>query len=86
VRELRVAVDRANMQETTLLEGMYARVTTLPADSPTTAQGLRRFKAPPAVARSKHLLTGPLRVSPVDLKTPSRIEGVLFLLWLALVA
>jgi Domain of unknown function (DUF4277) len=86
VRELRVDVDRVKMQETTLLDGMYALVTTLPADSHTTAQVFQLFKAQHYVERSNHILKGHLRVSPVYLKKPIRIEGLLFILWIALVA
>jgi hypothetical protein len=85
-RELRVEVARANMQETTRWDGMYARVTTLPADTHTTDQVFQLFKAQHDVERSNHLLKGQVMVSPVYLKQPIRIEGLLFLLWLALVA
>jgi transposase len=85
-RELRVDGDRAKMQETTLLDGMYALVTTLPADSHTTEQVFQLFKAQHYVERSNPILKGHLRVSPVYLKKPIRIEGLLFILWIALVA
>jgi hypothetical protein len=64
-RELRVDVDRAKMQETTLLDGMSALVTTLPAETHTTEQVFPLFKAHHDVERSNHLLKGHLRVSPV---------------------
>jgi hypothetical protein len=83
-RELRVEVDLAKRQEATLLEGMYARVTTLPADTDTTDQVCQRSKAQHYVERSNHILKGHLLVNPVYLKKPIRIEGLLFLLWLAL--
>jgi transposase len=71
--------------EATLLEGMYALVTTLPADTYTTDRVFQLFKEQHYVERSNHILKGHLRVSPVYLKKSIRIEGLLFILWLALV-
>jgi transposase len=85
-RERRGDVDRAKRQETTLLDGMSALVTTLPAEPHTTAQVFQLFTEPHDVERSNHLLKGHLRVSPVYLKKPMRLEGRLFMLWMALVA
>ena len=84
-RELRVEVDLAKLQEATLWEGMYALVTTLSADTYTTDQVFQRYKEQHYVERSNHILKGHLLVNPVYLKKPIRIEGLLFLLWLALV-
>jgi transposase len=84
-RELRVAVDLAKLQETTLGEGMYALVTTLAADTYTTDQVLQRYKEQHYVERSNHILKGHLVVNPVSLKKPIRIAGLLFLLGRALV-
>jgi transposase len=85
-RELRVAVDRAKRPATTLGDGMDALVTTLPAETHTTEQVFPLFTARHDVERSNHLLKGHLRVSPVYLKKPMRIEGLLCMLWMALVA
>jgi transposase len=42
------------------------------------------FKEQHYVERSNHILKGHLMVNPVYLKKPLRIEGLLFILWLAL--
>ena len=79
-------VDEAKMQEATQWDGMYALVTTLSAEEYPTDQVFGLFKEQHYVERSNHILKGHLRVSPVYLKKPMRIEGLLFILWLALVA
>jgi transposase len=85
-QELRMEVDEAKMQEATQWDGMYALVTTLSAEEYPTDQVFGLFKEQHYVERSNHILKGHLRVSPVYLKKPMRIEGLLFILWLALVA
>jgi transposase len=85
-QELRVEVDEAKMQEATQWDGLYALVTTLSAEEYPTDQVFGLFKEQHYVERSNHILKGHLRVSPVYLKKPIRIEGLLFILWLALVA
>jgi transposase len=79
-------VDEAKMQEATQWDGMSALVTTLSAEEYPTDQVFGLFKEQHYVERSNHILKGHLRVSPVYLKKPMRIEGLLFILWLALVA
>jgi transposase len=83
-QELRVEVDEAKMQDATQWDGMYALVTTLPAEAYSTDRVFGLYKEQHYVERSNHILKGHLRVSPVYLKKPIRIEGLLFLLWLAL--
>jgi transposase len=85
-QELRVALDEAKMQEATQWDGLYALVTTLPGEAYSTDQVFGLYKEQHYVERSNHILKGQLRVSPVYLKKPIRIEGLLFILWLALVA
>jgi transposase len=85
-QELRVEVDEAKMQAATQWDGMYALVTTLPAEEYSTDRVFGLFKEQHYVERSNHILKGQLRISPIYLKKPIRIEGLLFILWLALVA
>jgi transposase len=85
-QELRVALDEVKMQEATQWDGWYALVTTLPVEAYSTDQVFGLYKEQHYVERSNHILKGQLRVSPVYLKKPIRIEGLLFILWLALVA
>jgi transposase len=59
-------------------------VTTLPAAEHSTDRVFGLYKEQHDVERSHHILKGHLRVSPVYLKKPIRIEGLLFLLRLAL--
>jgi transposase len=83
--ELRVDFDEAKMQEATQWDGLYALVATLPAAEYSMDQVFGLYKEQHYVERSNHILKGELRVSPVYLKKPIRIEGLLFILWLALV-
>lgn len=83
-RELRVEFDGAKMQEATQWDGMYALVTTLPAEAYSMDEVFGLFKEQHYVERSNHILKGHLLVNPVYLKKPIRIEGLLFILWLAL--
>src|SRR5919204_281525 len=85
-QELRVEVDEAKMQAATQWDGMYALVTTLRAEEYSTDRVFGLFKEQHYVERSNHILKGQLRISPIYLKKPIRIEGLLFILWLALVA
>lgn len=83
-RELRVEVDAAKRHDATLVDGRYALVTTWSAKGYSTDQVLGLFKEHDDGERSHHIRTGHLWVDPVSLKTPIRIEGLLCMLWLAL--
>ena len=82
-RELRVECDGAKRQEATQWDGIYALVTTLPAEASSTDEVFGLFKEHHDVERSNHILKGHLLANPVYLKKPIRLEGLLFILWLA---
>lgn len=84
--ELKIEVEVEKVKEEALLDGIYALVTTLPFEEHFTDKVFRLFKEQHYVERSNHILKGHLLVNAVYLKIPIRIEGLLFILWLALLA
>ena len=82
----RVEVEAAKRPAAIQRDGMSALVTTLSAEEDPTDQVFGLFTEPQDVERSQHLLTGPLRGSPVSLKKPMRSEGLRLMLGWALVA
>jgi hypothetical protein len=68
-----------------VMEGVYVGATTLPLEGNPLDSIFTRLKQQWRVEDSHRLLKGPLRISPVFLHSPKRIEGLIFILWLALV-
>lgn len=67
------------------LEGIYAAATTLLLESHPLDSVFTCLKQQWRVEDSHRILKGPLRISPVFLHHVKRIEGLVFLLWMALV-
>lgn len=81
--EWRLAPER--VEHARVMEGVYVAATTLPAEGNSLDTVFTRLKQQWRVEDSHRLLKGPLRISPVFLHSPKRIEGLIFILWLALV-
>jgi hypothetical protein len=67
-------------------DGLYALITTTPLDLYSGDALFTIFKRQCYLERSHHQLKTPLAVAPVFLKTPKRVEALIFLIHLALVA
>jgi len=68
-----------------VMEGIYVVATTLPREGNPIDAVFTQLKQQWRVEDSHRVLKGPLRISPVFLHIPKRIEGLVFVLWLALV-
>ena len=67
------------------MEGIYAAATTLPSEKHPLDAVFTQLKQQWRVEGSHRILKGPLRISPVFLHHAKRIEGLIFVLWMALV-
>jgi transposase len=77
-------LDAAALERWQALEGVYALKTNLPGRTHPLAEVLRAYKGQSRVERRFHHPKGPLAVTPVFLKNPDRIAGLLCVLVWAL--
>lgn len=78
-------VNSARLEDARTLDGIYAAVATLPKEHHSLDSVFCRLKHQYVVEDSHRILKGPLRITPVFLQRPGRIEGLVFALWLSLV-
>ena len=82
--KLEFAINRHELAEAMALDGKYLLGTNHP--TLTAEQALRYFKGQDRIEKRNGVLKGPLRVRPIFLKTDQRIEGMVFINMVALLA
>jgi len=85
-KSLTYSIDQAKLNRCSILDGIYALSTTLPKESYSMDKVFTLYKFQHTVEGANRILKSPLKVKPVFLHKPSRIEGLMFILWLALLS
>lgn len=82
--QLHYQIMEERVEEDSTLDGMFLLITTLPKEEYPLDKVFTLFKEQHYIERANHVLKGTLRIRPIYLQNPKRIEGLIFILWLAL--
>lgn len=83
--QLHYRIAQERMNEDAVLDGIYLLLTTLQKEEYPLDKVFTLYKEQHYIERANHTLKGTLRIRPVHLQNPKRIEGLVFILWLALI-
>lgn len=83
--QLHYRIVQERVDEDAVLDGIYLLLTTLPKEGYPLDKVFTLFKEQHYIERANHILKGTLRIRPVYLQNTKRIEGLVFILWLALI-
>jgi transposase len=86
VKEMEVIIDREAFRQTEQLDGLYVMGTTLPLNEASLDKVFTLYKQQYHSEQANRHLKGPVRVRPIFLQNPKRIEALLFVIFLALLA
>jgi transposase len=82
--QLQYKLSKEDIEYDSALDGIILLVTTLARQEYTIDRVFTLFKEQHYIERENHILKGTLRIRPVYLQNQKRIEGLIFVLWLAL--
>lgn len=82
--KLHYQIIQEKLEEDSALDGIFLLLTTLPREKYPLDKVFTLFKEQHYIERANSILKGTLHIRPVYLRNPKRIEGLVFILWLAL--
>lgn len=82
--QLEYKLSKEDIEYDSVLDGIFLLVTTLPKEKYPLDRVFTLFKEQHYIERENQILKGTLRIRPVYLQNQKRIEGLIFILWLAL--
>lgn len=86
VKQLEISVDTESLSRAEQLDGIYVIGTTLASAEASLDEVFTLFKEQYKVEQANRYLKGPIRVRPIFLQNPKRIEAILMVIFLALLA
>lgn len=81
--QLEYKLSKEDVEYDSVLDGIFLLVTTLAREEYPLDRVFTLFKEQHYIERENHILKGTLRIRPVYLQNQKRIEGLIFILWLA---
>lgn len=86
IKSITYHIDKDELHKLVMLEGIYLVATTLPLERYSMDSVFTIYKQQYAVENANKIIKGPIKLKPVYLHKAQKIEGLLFILWLSLLA